>query len=264
MNNYSPELNEFLNLLDKKSRMLAMLAPSFIIDFNYPQIISSLKKLGFSYVLEVARGAQETNRQLKDLLQKYPNRRFITSPCPTTVRLIKSKYPHLLDNLAKIDSPMSATAKLASVKYPGYRPVFIGPCIAKKLESKEDWPELKILVLTYKELKEAFKIRNVAEAEKEELVFFDEAGKSTRMYPVSGGLAHSAGLNDILTDEEYDVISGRELVEKTLGEFPQSKLRLLDILYCDGGCISGPGIVSGLDINQKRQKVISYWAKGIA
>ena len=40
--------------------MVAMLAPSFPIVFEYPQIVTNLKKLGFTNVFEVSRGAIET------------------------------------------------------------------------------------------------------------------------------------------------------------------------------------------------------------
>lgn len=261
---FTPEQQELQSLLAEKARLVAMLAPSFVIDFEYPQIVGMLKRLGFSYVVEVAVGAAETNRQLLDLVRLHPNRRFITSPCPTIVRLIRKKYPELDEFFAWTDSPMSATAKLVQTKYPGYRPVFIGPCFAKKLEAKEDRADLNILVLTYKELQEVINHFGLKPQPGDEMTTFDEVGKSTRLYPVSGGLAQSARLNEILTDEEYDVISGPELAEKTLQEFPNSKLRVLDILYCDGGCISGPGIVNQLNIHKRRQKVIAHWAKGVA
>ena len=261
---FTPEQQELQGLLTKKTRLIAMLAPSFVIDFKYPQVVGMLKRLGFSYVVEVAVGAAETNRQLLELVKNHPNRRYITSPCPTIVRLVRNKYPQLDEFFAWIDSPMSATAKLVQKKYPGARPVFIGPCFAKKMEAKEDRPELNILVLTYKELKEVMKNEGIIPLPEDEKSFFDEVGKTTRLYPISGGLAQSAGLNEIFTDEEYDVVSGPELAENALREFPKNKLRVLDILYCDGGCVSGPGVDSQLNINKRRQKVIAHWAKGIS
>ena len=157
--NLSIEQKELINLLDKKTEMVAMLAPSFIVDFDYPEIIGMLKKLGFKYVVEVTKGAEETNRQLLELLEKYPKKRWITNPCPAVVRLIKSKYPQLLEYLAPIDSPMSATAKIVNKEYPGLKKVFFGPCVMKKFEAKEDRKELEILVLTYKELQQILFIK---------------------------------------------------------------------------------------------------------
>lgn len=241
-----------------------MVAPSFPIDFDYPVIAGCLRRLGFEIVVEVSVGAQETNRQLLELLKLYPDKRLITAPCPTVVRLIRHKYPELVPYLAIIDSPMSATAKVILKQFPGLKPVFIGPCLAKKLEAKEDRSDLGILVLTYAELKQVFKAKNIQPETKDKEASFDITGLPTRLYPVSGGLAQSAGLNELLTDEEYDVVSSHQLVEKALQAFRENtKLRVLDILYCDGGCLNGPGTNRTLSLEQRRQKIISHWAKGV-
>jgi len=240
--------------------MVAMLAPSFPVDFFYPEIVGRLKRLGFKYVVEVARGAAETNRQLNALLKLHPDKKYITSPCPSIVRLIRNKYPRLVPFLTPIDSPMIAAAKIVAKKYPNYKKVYIGPCFVKKIEAKEDHPELDILVLTYMELAEIFKIKKISPGKKDKFSSFDIIGPETRLYPISGGLAQSSGLTKKFTDPEYDVISGPKLSVKVLGEFPHKPdLKLLDILYCDGGCISGAGIISKDSLDQRRQKVVAYW-----
>ncbi|MFC1789539.1 [Fe-Fe] hydrogenase large subunit C-terminal domain-containing protein [Patescibacteria group bacterium] len=264
MEKEAPEIKEFLNLLDKKTKMVAMLAPSFPIDFQYPEIIGMLKRLGFKYVAEVARGAVETNKQLLALMKLHPNKRYIASPCPTIVRLIRNKYPNLSSFLTPIDSPMSAIAKIVSKKYPKYKKVFIGPCILKKMEAKEDHPKLDILVLTYKELKRIFKIKNIHIKKEDKNQKFDIVGLETRLYSVSGGLAQSSCLTKNLTDPEYDVISGPKLAEKMLQRFPtDTSLKILDILSCPGGCINGPGIISKDPLGARRKRIIKHWDNGL-
>lgn len=280
--NLSQEQKELINLLDKKTEMVAMVAPSFIVDFDYPEIVKMLKKLGFKYVVEVTKGAEETNRQLLELLEKYPDKRWITNPCPAVVRLVRSKYPHLLEYLAPIDSPMSATAKIVNKEYPGLRKVFFGPCLMKKLEAKEDRSELEILVLTYKELQQvlfikgifADKHRHVSKNSltkffqklgllgKEKEYAFDISARSTRLYPISGGLADSSGVSKKLTDAEFDEVSSPILVNKALREFLENKdLKVLDILNCEGGCINGPGVISKDGLDARRQRVINFYNK---
>ena len=46
--------DQLLKLIKNKEKMVAMLAPSFLIDFSYPEIIGMLKRLGFEYVVEVS------------------------------------------------------------------------------------------------------------------------------------------------------------------------------------------------------------------
>ena len=188
MQNTAPEIKELFNLIEKKSKMAAMLAPSFPIDFSYPEIVGMLKRLGFKYVVEVAAGAIKTNRQLRALLKLHPHKKYITNPCPGIVRLVKNKYSHLVPFLTPIDSPMIAIAKIVAKKYPNYKKVYIGPCFVKKTEAKEDHPELEILVLTYKEIAGVFKIKNISPKKSDKSSSFDIIGQEARLYPISGGL----------------------------------------------------------------------------
>lgn len=260
MDNLSPEANKLLELLEKKQKMAAMLAPSFPVMFEYPEIAGMLRRLGFKLLVEVARGAEETNKQLLALLKLHPDRKYITNPCPTVVRLIRNKYPGLLKNLAPIDSPMEATAKIVARKYPKYKKVFIGPCLMKKFEAAEDCPEQDILVITFKDLQDIFAVKKIKPRFTDYFSSFDITAKKTRLYPISGGLAQSSGIIKKFTDPEYDVISGPINCQKALDNFIGNyDLKILDILNCDGGCIAGPGIVSDEPIETRRQKVIDYW-----
>jgi len=264
MENLPQEIARLLENLDNREKMVAMLAPSFPVMFGYPQIVGKLKRLGFDKVIEVSVGAAETNRQLLELVKNNPDKKYIASPCPTVVRIIRSKYPQLIKYLTPIDSPMAATAKIAAEKYPGYLIYFIGPCLLKKMEASQDRPELEINVITYRELQEVFNLKKIKNISEDSLASFDQIAVPTRLYPISGGLSQSSGVTQTMTDEEYDVISGPTLVEKALSEFENNKrLRLLDILNCEGGCINGPGIDSKLSLDDRRKKIITHWAKSI-
>ncbi len=260
MENLSAEAKELMGLSERGANMVAILAPSFVVAFEYPQIVGMLKKLGFKYVVEVARGAEETNKQLLALMKLHPDRRYITNPCPTIVRTIRNKFPQLIGYLAPIDSPMVATARICLKKWPKFKKVFIGPCLLKKLEAKEDRPDLDILAITYKDLKETFEFKKIKAKFFDKFSDFDIKARNTRLYPISGGLAQSSGIIAKLTDPQYDVISGPQLVDKTLQEFlNKPELKILDILNCEGGCINGPGIESQDSLDRRRQKVINYW-----
>lgn len=243
----------------RKKPMVAMLAPSFVIDFEFPAIVGKLKRLGFEYVVEVSWGAHETNRQLLELLKNRPQERFITNPCASITRLINTKLPQLKKYLTSIDTPMSATAKMIRQTYPDYTPVFIGPCFVKKLEAAQDHPDLGIVVLTYKELQRIFELLEIQDNELDKQGSFDVAFAATRLYPISGGLTESAYLKNYLDSGSYKVVSGFKNVEPALREFESNQsIKLLDILFCDGGCIAGQGISANLNLAERRQKVINY------
>ena len=101
-----------------------------------------------------------------------------------------------------------------------------------------------------------------ASSEMNSSCLFDIIGLKTRLYPISGGLAQSSGLIKNLTDVECDVVSGKDLIEKPIQKFPNnSEIKLLDALFCDGGCINGPGIISKDSLDKRRQKIINHWIK---
>lgn len=253
------DIETLVSLLESKNKLLAMIAPSFPIVFKPSSLITRLRKLGFSYVIEVTVGAKRTNEEVVQILEANPNGRFITSPCASFVRFIRTRYPSLLPFLAfKADSPMIATTKIAKELYPNFLPVFIGPCIVKKLEAKEDYPELNILVLTYKELIEVFERFNIKD-EAADFDHFDLAEKSTRIYPTDGGLTITAGLSKYLKPDEIKIVSGWKNIEPALKEFQEnSKIRFMDVLFCDEGCINGPGIVSKLTLPDRRKAIFNY------
>lgn len=255
------EVPMLIELIKSKAKLVAMLAPSFPIVYTYPNIIGKLRRFGFSAVVEVSAGAIETNRQLRTALANNPHGRFITSPCPTFVRFIRSKYPALIKYLAfAADSPMVATAKIVAQKWPDHRPVFIGPCNVKKLEATQDYPQLKIIALTFKEMDEVFKAFYFQDYPEDAIFDFDIKAAETRLYPISGGLAESSHVREKLFEDEVRVVSGWDNCIKAVEEFESNKeIKLLDILFCEGGCINGPGIVSNLDIASRRQKIIDHW-----
>jgi iron only hydrogenase large subunit-like protein len=249
------------DLITRKQPIVAMIAPSFPIVYEYPDIIGKLKRLGFNHVLEVSAGAMKTNAAALEILKNDPKARIITSPCASFVRMIRTKYPHLKEYLGfAADSPMVATARMVLEKYPDHRPIFIGPCNAKKLEASEDYPELGIVSVTFEQMKPIFDHFKIIDDPADKQAKFDIEESKTRLYPISGGLAQSSEARDLLADEEIEVVSGWQNCEKALKRFQENdRVRLLDILFCEGGCISGPGIVSDLDINQRREKVVEFW-----
>ncbi len=258
------EVEQLLELLKQGKPMAAMLAPSFPIVYDAPAIVGKLKRLGFAYVLEVSAGAQRTNEAVIKALRTDPKSRWITSPCPSFVRLVRTKYPQLKPFLAfAADSPMVATARIVKEKYPEAKPVFIGPCNAKKLEANEDYPDLNILALTFKDLDSVFATLGVIDDPLDTLASFDVSGTLTRLYPISGGLAQSSEVRKLLSEDQIDVVSGWQNHDVALARFqaPDSKVRLLDILFCEGGCINGPGMASPLSLDWRRAKIIAYWRR---
>lgn len=254
------DVDQLKMLLEKKEHLVAMVAPSFPIMYGYPEIITKLKALGFEHVVEVSSGAKKTNEAVAKLLKENPSSRFITSPCASFVRYIRTKHPEFLPYLAfQADSPMVATAKIVHERFPNYRPVFIGPCVVKKLEASENYSELEMIVITYKELEQLTQEKNITAIPPNASDTFDISEGPTRIYPFDGGLTESSGIRAILKDEEIRIVSGYKNCEAMLKEFSENKtIRFVDVLFCEGGCINGPGITSSLTTSERKKKIIEY------
>ena len=79
------------------------------------------------------------------------------------------------------------------------------------------------------------------------------------MYPTDGGLTDSSGIKNILGEDAVMVVSGYKNCEAALVEFKNNpKIQLIDILFCQEGCINGPGISSSLTIEERKKKIIDY------
>ncbi|PIQ72516.1 hypothetical protein COY13_00405 [Candidatus Roizmanbacteria bacterium CG_4_10_14_0_2_um_filter_36_35] len=111
------DIEKLISLLKNNAKLVAMLAPSFPVMYELKEIVSKLRSIGFSKVVEVAVGAKKTNEQTINILKNNPNTRFITSPCAGFVRFMRTKHPDLLHYVAlEVDSPMAVTLVLTLKK----------------------------------------------------------------------------------------------------------------------------------------------------
>ena len=244
--------------LIKKEKCIVLVAPSFVTDFKYPSIVWRLKKLGFDKVVELTFGAKIINIEYHKLLKKSKEL-IISSPCPGIVSTIVHKFPKLKNKLAKIDSPVVAMAKICKKHFPKHKTIFLSPCDFKKIETESckyidgimDYDQLKDLFIKHKIKKPFFKRK----------IQFDKFYNDyTKIYPLSGGLAQTAHLKNILKENEIKIIDGINEVIEFLKN-PDSKIKLLDCLFCKGGCTGGPHTNKKLTIKQKHNKVIKYLKK---
>ena len=237
-----------------KGKYLAMLAPSFVVDFTYPKVISQLRELGFDKVVELTFGAKMINREYHKQL-KNSQKLIISSVCPGIVETIKSKYSSFKKNLILVDSPMSATAKICRKTYPSHKIVFISPCNFKRVEAQES--KYIDYVIGYDELLELLTKRGLIHKKYKKDSFDKFYNDYTKVYPLSGGLYKTSHIKNILTKKEAKIIDGIAKVEAFLKK-PEKGVRFLDVTFCKGGCIGGPSISSKASLNERKKKVLEY------
>ena len=79
----------------------------------------------------------------------------------------------------------------------------------------------------------------------------------TKIYPLSGALAKTAHLKEVIHENEWVSIDGIQEVINFL-EKPNKKIKFLDCLFCQGGCVGGPHTNKSLSLNKKIKKVKNY------
>jgi PAS domain S-box-containing protein len=259
----APEIRQALNDGRKLIASVAPSAPAYFNFRHFSEMEAALKRLGFSVVEETALGAEMVGLAHREYIEKMPRSHpVITSSCPVIVNLIEKYHPDLIPHLAPIVSPMIAHGRVLAQKYgPDAYMVFIGPCIAKKMEIHDT--ALKGAVSA------AMTFRGLANWLKQEGIVIESRDTSAepsssvdaRLFPVEGGLIGTAGLNTDMLDSTMVVASGLETCRNILDDIRAGQLKasLVELMACAGGCINGPAMVDlpgGIYV--ARQKVIDY------
>lgn len=228
---------------------VAMPAPSFYSQFrtetSIDTILTSFLKIGFDDVFEVARGAEYVSFATRELLaSKNLKKPIISSACPAVLRLIRERFPNLLENVLPIISPMEAAAILAreeAQKKTGLSGsdigvFFITPCPAKVTSIKSPLTLEKSNVSGAIAAKDAFaKIRPIIETI-DDVLPLSVSGRDGIIWAKSGGECSGTGLEDCMS------VDGIHNVITVLEEIEYGKVTTVDFIElsaCTSGCSGG-------------------------
>ena len=258
------ELLKIIEIL-KTEKTICLLAPSFPVDFSFPEVILDLREIGFTKIVELTYAAKLINYKYIEILKNNPEKQYICPNCPTIVKYIENKYPELKENIIDVASPMVIMARFVKREFgEDYKTIFVGPCFAKKQEAKEN-SDCVDYAITYKEfceiynyLEENNSLKKIEESQENKEIdkFYNDV---TKIYPLSGGVAESMLNKQILSKEEIIVCDGPKNIDVSIKDFKEFKtFRFLDILFCEGGCLGGPGIINKDPIDEKIKKILEY------
>ena len=259
--------DQLLALLKSGKPVACCVAPSFpaaFIEFSHRKLVGMLRALGFTYVTEVAFGADLVAREYKKLFDRTPERRFIATTCPAIVGFVERYHPELVDSLAPIVSPMIAHARALRKIYGQELAVaFIGPCIAKKVEaSSKVTPDEIDVAITFRELAELFTNQGITPETINPGEFDPPHPAAGSLFPIGGGMLQAAGMTEDLIAGQIVATEGRHNFVEAIKEFAQGNLdaRLLEALCCQG-CIMGPGMIGKMPMFSRRSAVSRYVRK---
>lgn len=236
-----------------KYKVYALVAPSISSQFEAPlgKVVSGIKQLGFHSVIEVALGADMVAYQeAKELAEK----KFLTSSCcPAFVRYIETQFPKVLEHVSHNLSPMAELAKHIRENDENCKIVFIGPCIAKKVErERENVRDLVDNVITFEELQALLHSRDI-DLDKLDEEILDNASYYGRIFARSGGLSDAVAqaLKELgITEEQFKLNAiaceginncKTALIRANVGKLEQN---FIEGMACNDGCIGGPACLT--------------------
>ena len=253
----------------KKKEVIAMVAPAVLGQWgkaSLKQVYDALYAIGFTKVIEVSQGADLTtaNEAMEALEAKKEGRKITTSCCPAFVELLKKKYPKVYENnTSNVLSPMAITARMARRLYPDGVNVFVGPCVAKKMEKLLEKNKGYLdYVVTFEEVNAMMEARGVNPLEMPGTSEVENGSISGRNFCHSGGVAASLNnyLEEIGETERLTLKPANGSVEclqaaKDLN-FGKQEEDVLEGMMCEGGCINGvDSLVPNIVIAKSQSKV---------
>ncbi len=244
------DIDRVKNWLKSGEKVHCSLAPSFVgLLQTEERVKQTLLRMGFASVEETSIGAAEVSAHYRELCKQATMTNILSTCCPVVVKLITTRFPQLVDQIAPVISPMRASGKMLKQKYPQDKIVFIGPCIAK-VEEGENCDEIDA-VLTFED------VFDFADMDKEDFFTTGFIGDLSRSYPVTGGIiqtvASGCGDYSLMTVDGIGPLMEclQAIVDHTIEHV------FIEMSACVGSCLGGPMLKKGQQRRWKAQQILS-------
>lgn len=232
--------------IKQEKQVVAIVAPAIMGQYRSEpgKIMAAIKAIGFTDVLEVARGAMDTSyheaRELKEKMDAGESL-MTTSCCPAYTNLTYKHLNDLRPFVSHTGSPMHYSAIRAKEQYPDAKVVFIGPCVAKREEAIRD--KGVDFVLTFEEIDGIFAGLGIDVEQMDAMEIDSSITFENRNYAVSGGVMNAVLAEGIELDYEMMKINGinkKSIALLRAASKGKTKAKFIEVMACEGGCIAGP------------------------
>ena len=229
---------------------------------------------GFSGMVEVAAFADILT--LKEALEFHVNIhnkgdfQLTSCCCPVWIAMIRNVYHELIGHVPGAVSPMIAAGRVVKALHPDAFTVFIGPCMAKKKEAKEeDIADAIDVVLTFEEMNDIFEALGIdPKTETEDIR--EHSSMAGRIYAKAGGVSEAVKMTaeqlnlentvEIKAERADGVKNCKELIQRILNG--ETDANFFEGMACVGGCVGGPKVLiekeSGREYVTQYGKAASY------
>lgn len=250
---------DILQSIKRGEKVVAMVAPAILSQYKAPAefIYNSIKEIGFADVVEVAQGAvittEKESEELKEKLEEGQSF-MTTSCCPAYIEMAEKHAPELKQYISSTRSPMYYTAQMVREQYPDAKVVFIGPCIAKRKEARKN--DLVDYVMTFEELQSVFEGMEISLDEEKIFRLPIKVAREAHGFAQNGGVtaavaAHVNGAFSFTHQQISNLDKKTVALLKAYGKTGKSPAQFLEVMACEGGCISGPSLHTAYDAGRK-------------
>lgn len=242
---------DHLDILEKYEYTVALPAPSLYSQFNNLSdvniVLTALLMMGFDDVFEVSAAAELISEESRTYVKEHPEQwPIISTACPSVERLIRVRFPNLIDHLLPLLPPAEVAAKLArrramaktglSAKQIGI--IFLSPCPSKVAFTKSPLGIKESGIDGVMAIKDVYQIL---------LSYMDAAEKNTQNLAISGkigvGWGIAGGEAAGMISDNYLAADGIENVIRVLEDLEDEKftpnLQFIELNACNGGCVGG-------------------------
>ena len=246
-------LVDIIKAIKAGKRVIAMCAPAtegqFGKDITMGAIRAALKKVGFADMVEVGLGGDMTAAyEAKEWIEaRKEGRKMTTSCCPAFISMLRHHFPEQYEkNKSETISPMVAVNRYLKSQDPDCVTVFVGPCIAKKGETLNEFIADNVnYAVTYGEIVALMDSKGVKVTPVEE--DYQEASLFGKNFAGSGGVAKAVlevmeEMGEDISDISLLTCAGGDECKKALTLLKAGKLKedFIEGMMCPGGCIGGP------------------------
>ena len=244
-------ISDGMEALDRFRYKIALPAPVLFAQFKHldhtGRVIRGLLQMGFDEVYEVGAAAELISQSTVEFMAKYSGPLpLISSACPAILRLIRVRFPDLLEHLLPLQPPVELAAVLArraAVQKTGLAPeeigvAFITPCPATVTAAKVPLGNLShnidaaiAISRIYPQL-----VQEIKDLTPEQFEGLSRMGSTGLGWAANSGGATGSG------QRRYIAADGIENVIKILEAIEDEQFTRLDFVElsaCPGGCVGG-------------------------
>ncbi len=232
-------INTIKHYIESGETVIASVAPTFAAAFGDDslKIPAALRKLGFTHVED----SGVTTKPIFNIYNEYANKdddnNYIMSLCPTVNHLVQKHFPEITDSIIPVVPPFVSHGRFLKHKYgTNNKVVFIGPCIAKKIDANKEICVDE--VITFYELQKwlAQEKINLDELENEP---FDIVCRDKIIFPIAGET--SDFLESKGSKKTLFCVNGVEDCKSVLNSIKKGKFKntVFEMNACNHGCLYG-------------------------